>query len=259
MADIGACSPVVGVTCGALVSRLGDWCAGSCCALRVLDGCFVSLFLDSNPAWLLGPTANRFAHIVWVGFDSSAVRWGSRSCLLGLLPPLLWRAGRGLLSFPCLDRVRVVVAPRGRMFPLGVFGYLPFIYGLAAAGVAACGSGTRDPLVWGWCGFRAWWCWGVGDDGMPRDCACWVRLRGFLVFWWGVLLRASRCARSAVCLSAVSCSVACCWFVAVCFVCRLLYGVRFVSAPARVCGVVHAGLCGCAFDGDRGCRLLFTL
>ena len=28
----------------------------------------------------------------------------------------------------------MVVAPRGRMFPLGVFGYLPFIYGLAAAG-----------------------------------------------------------------------------------------------------------------------------
>lgn len=90
---------------------------------------------------------------------------------------------------------------------------------------------ARSP-VWGWCGFRACRRWGVGDDGMPRDCACWVRLRGFLVFWWGVLLRASRCARSAVCLSAVSCSVACCWFVAVCFVCRLLHGVRFVSAPA---------------------------
>ena len=56
------------------------------------------------------------------------------------------RIARGLLSFPCLDRVRVVVAPRVRMLPLGVFGYLPFIYGLAAAGFAACGSGTRDPL-----------------------------------------------------------------------------------------------------------------
>ena len=57
----------------------------------------------------------------------------------------------GLLSFPCLDRVRVVVAPRGRALPLGVFGYFPFIYGLAAAGVAACGSGTRDSpfgVVW---------------------------------------------------------------------------------------------------------------
>lgn len=239
----------------------GGWCAGSCCAPRVLDGCFVSLFLDSNPAWLLGPTANRFARIVRVRFDSSAVRWGSRSCLLGLPPPLLWRAGHGLLSFPCLDRVRVVVAPRGRMLPLGVFGYLPFIYGLAAAGVAACGSGTRDPLVWGWCGFRAWRCRGVGDDGMPRDCACWVRLRGFLVFacgvvrrglrtcaclcapclcaccrapcfGWGVLLRSSQCVRAAVCLSVAACGGARCWFVAVYFGCRLLHGVRFVSAPA---------------------------
>ena len=173
---------------------------------------------------------------------------------MGLPPPLLWRAGRGLLSFPCLDRVRVVVAPRGRMFPLGVFGYLPFIYGLAAAGVAACGSGTRDPLVWGWCGFRAWWCWGGGDDGMPRDCACWVRLRGFLVFWWGVLLRASRCARSAVCLSAVSCPVACCLFVAVCFVCRILCGCAFRERACVWCDMVHAGWCGRAFDGDRACR-----
>lgn len=40
----------------------------------------------------------------------------------------------------------MVVAPRGRMLPLGVSGYFPFIYGLAAAGVAACGSGTRDSL-----------------------------------------------------------------------------------------------------------------
>ncbi len=96
-------------------------------------------------------------------------------------------------------------------------------------------------------------CGGVGcvcGVGMPRDCACWVRLRGFLAcgafscacapcFGLDVLLcvtcvsvRASRCARSAVCLSAVSCSVARCWFVAVCFVCRLLHVVRFVSAPA---------------------------
>ena len=37
---------------------------------------------------------------------------------------LLWRfqaAFVGLLTFICLGRVRVVVAPRGRMLPLGVF------------------------------------------------------------------------------------------------------------------------------------------
>ena len=58
---------------GVLRLAVGAWVL-----LRVLRAlcvcCFVSPVLDSNPAWLLGPTANRFAHIVWVGFDSSAVR-----------------------------------------------------------------------------------------------------------------------------------------------------------------------------------------
>ena len=115
--------PPVGRWCPAF----GGWCAGSCCALRVLDGCFVSLFLDSNPAWLLGPTANRFARIVRVRFDSSAVRWGPCSCLLGLPPPLLWRAGRGLLSFPCLGHVRAAlrVARVGALPCWGVFVVVP--------------------------------------------------------------------------------------------------------------------------------------
>ena len=110
---------------------------------------------------------------------------------------------------------------------------------------------ARSP-VWGWCGFRACRRWGVGDDGMPRDCACWVRLRGFLVFVWRVCFRAFRMSGAVVdaplrgvflrvllarllgdyCLSAVSCPVACCLFVTVCVACRLLCGVRFVSAPA---------------------------
>ena len=79
-----------------------------------------------------------------------------------------------------------------------------------------------------------------------------MRLRGFLVFVWRVCFRAFRVNGAVVdaplrgvflrvllarllgdyCLSAVSCSVACCWFVAVYVVCRLLCGVRFVSAPA---------------------------
>lgn len=93
-----------------------------------------------------GPTANRFAHVIVGEVRVLCCPLGSMLLPVGASPPLLWRAGRGLLSFPCLDRVRVVVAPRGRMLPLGVFGYLPFIYGLAAAGAVACGSGTRDPL-----------------------------------------------------------------------------------------------------------------
>lgn len=118
-------------------------------------------------------------------------------------------------------------------------------------------------------------------SGCPCGCAWLVRLRGFpctlargvvhlscvcaclcapgfsngvwrcvrvvrLVFWWGVLLRALWRVCSIVCLSVAPCSIACCWFVAVCFVCRLLHGVRFVSAPAptvtwfmQVCAGVH--------------------
>ena len=33
----------------------------------------------------------------------------------------------------------------------------------------------------------------------------------------------------------------------------------FRECSRSYCGVVHAGLCGCAFDGDLGCRLLFTV
>lgn len=51
-------------------------------------------------------------------------------------------------------------------------------------------------------------------------------------FGWGVLLRSSQCVRAAVCLSVAACGGARCWFVAVYFGCRLLCGVRFVSAPA---------------------------
>ena len=75
---VGAFLPTLGRVARWLVPRrllVRLWLVrGLCCALRVLDGCFVSLFLDSNPAWLLGPPAKRFAHIVWVGFESPAVR-----------------------------------------------------------------------------------------------------------------------------------------------------------------------------------------
>lgn len=165
---------------------------------------------------------------------------------------LLWRfqtAFVGLLTFICLGRVRVVVAPRGRMLPLGVFGYFPFIYGLAAAGVAACGSGTCS-LCGAWLsGVVALVAYAVSGCPVtvPVGCGCGVSL--FLAH--GAVYRGCACALVCIrlalcvacvgacccasmrhCLSAVSCSVACCWFVAVCFACRLLYGVRFVSAPA---------------------------
>lgn len=50
--DIGACSLMVGVTCGALLSRVGDWCVGFVARLGslFLFAVFVSPYLDSNPA-----------------------------------------------------------------------------------------------------------------------------------------------------------------------------------------------------------------
>ena len=82
---------------------------GFCCALRVLDGCFVSPLLDSNPAWLLGPTANRFAHVIVGEVRFLCCPLGFTLLSVGASPPLLWRAGRGLLSFPCLGHVRAAL------------------------------------------------------------------------------------------------------------------------------------------------------
>ena len=146
----------------------------------------------------------------------------------------------------------------------------------------------RAVPCWGWCGFRAWWRRGVGDDGMPRDCARCECGHG-VSLCLRVVLFAGGCAPCLVhgvwllarVARLVSGGVFCCarrgvpaWL----FVCRLCpalsrvagllrfvlfvgycVGVRFVSAPARVCGVVHAGLCGRAFDGNRDCRLFFTV
>lgn len=190
--------------------------------------CVASPYLDSNPAWLLGPTANRFAHIVWVGFDSSAVRWGPLSCLLGLPPPLLWRAERGLLSFSCLGHVRAVLrvarvgAPR-----VGCVRVVPVHLWLGRDQRIARGSGTCPS--WG----VVAGCGGVGcvcGVGMPRDCACWVRLRGFLVFG-GAFCCAHRAVRLFVCrlrlaVSRVACLLRFWSFVGYCG------GARFVSALA---------------------------
>ena len=111
-----------------------------------------------------------------------------------------------------------------------MFGYFPFIYGLAAAGVAARGSGTCSP-----CGGVVAGRGGVGcvcDDGKHRDCAWLVRLRGFLVFG-GAFCCAHRSVPAwlVVCrlcpaLSRVDGLLRFVLFVGYCV------GVRFVSAPA---------------------------
>ena len=108
---------------------------------------------------------------------------------------------------------------------------------------------------------------------MPRDCArceCGhgvsLCLRVVLFaggcapcFWRGVLLRLSRCARFGCLfvgcvplrrLLPVCCVLVCLTAIACC---------AFRERSRTWCDIVRAGLCGCAFDGDRGCRLLFTL
>lgn len=108
------------------VFSCGGWCAGfvarCACSMAVL----FPPVLDSNPARSLGPPAKRFAHIVWVGFDSSAVRWGPRSCLVGLPPAFAPVGGAWAslfsLSGPCSRGCRAAWAdaPSGgvRVFPV---------------------------------------------------------------------------------------------------------------------------------------------
>lgn len=171
------------------------------------------------------------------------------------------RIARGLLSFPCLGyvwaalRVVWVGAPR-----VGAFGWFPFTCGRAVISALRAARERAPPGVW-LPGVVALVAYAVSGNpvtvSVGRGCGvslyssavlfAWaacvlvcarLALRAVactccaICFWWGVLLRALRCARLAVCLSGAPCPVACCWFVAVRFVCRLLHVVRFVSAPA---------------------------
>ena len=219
------------------VFSCGGWCAGSCCALRVLDGCFVSLFLDSNPA--------RCRARLLIG-SLTLCGWGSIPLLsAGVHAPVCWGfpafalaggawASLFFLSGPCSRGCRAAWADA----PSGGVRVSPVYLRSGRCRCCRVRVGNARSPVWGWCGFRAWRRWGVGDDGIPRDCtrcgcSCGVSLyssarccslglrvclsvRAWLCewrvvvcaccaicFWWGVLLRSSQCARLAVCLSAI--------------------------------------------------------
>lgn len=216
---------------------------------------------------------------------------------MGLPPPLLWRAGRGLLSFPCLGyvwaalRVVWVGAPR-----VGAFGWFPFTCGWAVISVLRAARERAPPGVW-LPGVVALVAYAVSGNpvtvSVGRGCGVSLCSSAVLFAWaacvlvcarlalravacaccapclcvccrapcfgWGVLLRSSRCARSAVCLSVAACGGARCWFVTVCVACRLLWWCVIRECSRSYCDMVHAGWCGCTFDGDLGCRLLFTV
>ena len=217
--------------------------------------------------------------------------WGSIPLLSARVPHvlcwwrfhLLWRfqaAFVGLLTFICLGRVRVVVAPRGRMLPLGGVRVFP-VYLRSGRCRCCCVRVGNAPRVG--CGCCAWWRRGVGDDGMPRDCARCECGHG-VSLCLRVVLFAGGCAPCLVhgvwlrVLFLVGCFAALvavcplgCLFVGcvplrrvlpVCCVLVCLTAIACCAFRERSrtwCDIVHAGLCGCAFDGDRGCRLLFTL
>ena len=270
------------------VFSCGGWCVGSYCALRVLDGCFVSLFLDSNPARSLGPPAKRFAHIVWVGFDSSAVRWGPCSCLLGL--PRLCSGGRGVgFSLFLVWTVFAWLSRRvGGCSLWGCSGIsrLSTVWPLP---VLSRAGRERAVPCWGWCGFRAWRCRGVGDDGIPRDCtrcgcSCGVSLyssarccspgaahvclsvRALFVRVLSCALFRVGCFATLVAVCPCGCLFVGCslWWRAL-LVCgglcclSAIVWCAFRECSRSYCDVVHSGWCGCTFDGDLGCRLLFTV
>lgn len=150
---------------------------------------------------------------------------------VGASPPLLWRAGRGLLSFPCHGHVRAAlrVVWVGALTCWGVFGWFPFTCGWAV--ISALRAAREHTLCGVWLpGVVALVAYAV--SGHPVTVLDAGAVAGFPCFWRGVLLIASQCVRATVCLSVAACGGARCWFVAVCFGCRLLCGVRFVSAPA---------------------------
>lgn len=184
---------------------------------------------------------------------------------------------RGLLSFPCLDRVRVVVAPRGRTLPLGCSGIsrLSTVWPLPV--LLRAGRERAIPCL-GWCGFRAWWRRGVGDDGMPRDCTRLGAVAGFpcvcVVCLFprvadersggGCLL----CGVFAACIVVrpfdclfVGCGLRCrVLLVCGCSCCLLaIVWCAFRERACVWCDMVHVGLCGRAFGGNRDCRLFFTV
>lgn len=157
------------------VFSCGGWCAGSCCALRVLDGCFVSLFLDSNPArcrvrLLIGS-------LELFGWGSIPLLSADAHARVGCLPVsvcilhsfcrsrIAW-ASLFSLSGPCSRGCRAAWADA----PSGGVRVSPVYLRSGRCRCCRVRVGNARSPVWGWCGFRACRRWGVGDDGIPRDC-----------------------------------------------------------------------------------------
>lgn len=244
------------------MSRLGDWCAGSCCAscVRFVLAVLFPLF------WTV------IQHGCWVRLLIGSLTlcgWGSIPLLSARVPrvvgwvfPPCLADSRGLLSFPCLGYVwaalRVVWV--GALPCWGVFGWFPFTCGWAVISALRAAREHTPPGVWL---LRVVALVAYAVSGCPCGCAWLVRLRGFPctlargVFRWV-------CARVAVCPHGclfVGCALLYRVLLVCCCLCCLVDIVwcAFRECSRSYCDMVHAGWCGCAFDGDLGCRLLFTV
>ena len=175
------------------------------------------------------------------------------------------------LSRPCSGG-----SPRrlGGRAPVGVCSWwFPFACGWAVISALRAAREHAPPGVWL---LRVVALVAYAVSGCPCGCAWLVRLRGFPCVW-GVFLRVRALfwvGRVVVCYLRVRSRVAVpfgCLFVGCgvlrrvllvcCGLCCLsaIVWCAFRECSRSYCDMVHAGWCGRAFDGDRGCCLLFTV
>lgn len=240
-----------------------------------------------------GPTANRFAHVIVGEVRVLCCPLGFTLLSVGASPAFALAGGAWAslfsLSGPCSRGCRAAWAD----VPSGGVRVSPVYLRSGRCWCCRVRVGNARSPVWGWCGFRACRRWGVGDDGIPRDCtrcgcSCGVSLYSSarccsLGLRVCLSVRAWLCEwRVVVCvlrdLFLVGCFTTCvavcplgCLFVGCVLLCRMLLvccGLFCLSAivwcafrecSRSYCDVVHASVCGCTFDGDRGCRLSFTV
>ena len=159
----------------------GGWCAGSCCAscVRFVFAVLFPLF------WTV------IQHGCWVRLLIGSLTlcgWGSIPLLsAGVHAPACWGfprlcSGWRCVGFPLISVSAVFAWLSRRVGGCPLWGVRVFPVYLRLGRCRCCCvrvGNARSPclgMVW----FPCVVVLGVGDDGMPRDCACWVRLRGFL-------------------------------------------------------------------------------
>ena len=117
-----------------------------------------------------GPTANRFAHVIVGEVRVLCCPLGFTLLSVGASPAFALAGGAWAslfsLSGPCSRGCRAAWAD----VPSGGVRVSPVYLRSGRCWCCRVRVGNARSPVWGWCGFRACRRWGVGDDGIPRDC-----------------------------------------------------------------------------------------